>query len=173
MKPLEIIKNAQNTKLTNEDGDVVNLEMMPGLLEREIQEFARQLPCGLSSEIRELLSYCRGFFGAAAEPVDFTGRSCSFEMLEVFPHGLPIAADGYGNFWVADLWPDSTDFAPIYFTCHDAPVSCYKVPLLSTSLPSSSKCQCHRTRVSLTTFTMIDYLMFGARILLCARTMIA
>ena len=47
--------------------------------------------------------------------VDFTGSQCSFQHDEIFPHGLPIAADGYGNFWVIDLLPSSADWGPIYF----------------------------------------------------------
>jgi len=100
----------------------IRLEMLPALNEKEINEFEEHLPCRLPAEVREVLHHCRGFFGAATEPVDFTGRNNSFEMLEIFPHGIPIAADGYGNFWVVDLLPDSKDFSPIYFACHDAPV---------------------------------------------------
>jgi hypothetical protein len=32
------------------------------------------------------------------EQVDFTGMDLMFEFEAVFPSGLPIAADGYGNF---------------------------------------------------------------------------
>jgi hypothetical protein len=38
------------------------------------------------------------------------------------PHGLPIAQDGCGNYWVMDLQPESPNWGPIYFCCHDAPV---------------------------------------------------
>ncbi len=84
----------------------------------------------MPAEIRELLAFCRGFY-AALDVVDFTGEQCSFQQDEIFPHGLPIAADGYGNFWVVDLLPSSTDWAPIYFACHDAPVVLYQSPTLS------------------------------------------
>lgn len=130
MSALEIIKDAQRKDLTNEDGDPVILEMLPALSDDKIEEFARQLPCPIPPAVRELLRYCKGFLGAAAEPVDFTGRSCSFGMPEIFPHGVPIAADGYGNFWVVDLWPESKDFGPIYFACHDAPVILLQSPSL-------------------------------------------
>jgi len=86
------------------------------------------LPCPLPATIRELLGYCRGFSGLGVELVDFTGRDCNFEQAEVFPHGLPIAADGYGNFWVVDLLPGSREWAPIYYASHDAPVILFQSP---------------------------------------------
>jgi hypothetical protein len=69
--------------------------------------FARQVPYPIPPEIAELLGACRGFYGTygAVEHVDFTGRDLMFEFEPAFPFGLPIAADGYGNFWVVGLHP--------------------------------------------------------------------
>jgi hypothetical protein len=60
----------------------------------------------------------------ALEQIDFTGRSFrdGFGPDFLLPHGLPIAHDGYGNFWAVDLQPGSDKWGPIYFSCHDAPV---------------------------------------------------
>jgi cell wall assembly regulator SMI1 len=131
MTPLEIILEAQKKPLTTEDGDPDPLELAPPLSENEISAFEAELPCKLPREIRELLSHCSGFTGSAADYVDFTGKQCSFAQEEVFPYGLPIAADGYGNFWVVDLLPTSEIWGPIYFACHDAPVILYQSPDLS------------------------------------------
>ena len=60
--------------------------------------------------------------------VDFTGRDCDVELSDLFPHGHPFAADGSGNFWVVDLLPTSTQWGPIYYACHDAPVILYQSP---------------------------------------------
>jgi SMI1 / KNR4 family (SUKH-1) len=57
-----------------------------------------------------------------------------FEFEQAFPDGLPIAADGYGNFWVVDLHPDTTRWGPIYFACHDAPVILYQADSLEQFL---------------------------------------
>ena len=97
MTPLEIILEAQKKPLTTEDGDAVPLELAPPLSEDEISAFEAELPCKLPREIRELLSRCSGFTGGAADFVDFTGKSCNFGQEEVFPYGLPIAADGLGT----------------------------------------------------------------------------
>jgi len=58
------------------------------------------------------------------EQVDFTGRTLSdgIGLDFLVPHGLPIAHDGFGNYWVVDLQPGSPNWGPIYFCCHDAPV---------------------------------------------------
>lgn len=126
MSLAQIIKNAQSANLTDEEGGQIEIELMPGMTPDEIDQFASTIPCALPSEIRDLLSFCRGFTGSAADFVDFTGRDCCFEAEVIFPHGLPIAADGFGNFWVVDLGPDSDRFGPIYFACHDAPVILYQ-----------------------------------------------
>ena len=125
MTPLEIIRQAQADALVDEDGRAVTLELLPGLSRSELEDFARQVPCRVPPEIAELLGACRGFYGTV-EQVDFTGRDLSFEFEAVFPYGLPIAADGYGNFWVVDLGPDTVRWGPIYFACHDAPVILYQ-----------------------------------------------
>jgi cell wall assembly regulator SMI1 len=126
MTPLELVRDASGRKLTTEDENPVPLALYPGLSENEIARFEAGLPCPLLPEIRELLAYCKGFTGGAAACVDFTGEENSFEYEPAFPHGLPIAADGYGNFWVVDLLPHSRSWGPIYFACHDPPVILYQ-----------------------------------------------
>ena len=114
MTPLQIIRRAQAGTLIDEDGNGVTLELFPGLSRTELQEFANRLPCHIPPEIEELLGACRGFYGTL-EQVDFTGRDLMFEFEQAFPDGLPIAADGYGNFWVVDLHPGTTSWGLIYF----------------------------------------------------------
>jgi hypothetical protein len=131
--PLETIRQAQSRTLVDEDGHIVTLELLPGLSSSDLHDFARQIPCRIPSEITELLRSCRGFYGTV-EQVDFTGRDLMFEFEAAFPYGLPIAADGYGNFWVVDLHPDTTGWGPIYFACHDAPVILYQADTLDQFL---------------------------------------
>jgi hypothetical protein len=59
--------------------------------------------------------------------LDFTGRTMSYEDQDVFPAGLPIAGDGFGNFWVLDLTPNGAE-PRVYFACHDQPVILYQSP---------------------------------------------
>ena len=125
MTPLEIIRRAQADTLIDEDGKIVALELLPSLSQTKVSDFARQAPCRIPPEIVELLSASRGFYGTV-EQVEFTGRDLIFEFEAAFPFGLPIAADGYGNFWVVDLHPHTAKWGPINFACHDAPVILYQ-----------------------------------------------
>jgi SMI1 / KNR4 family (SUKH-1) len=133
MTPLEIIRRSQTGTLIDEDGNVVTLELFPGLSNTELQDFANRVPCRIPPEIAELLGACSGFSGTV-EQVDFSGRDLMFEFDAAFPYGLPIAADGYGNFWVVDLHPGTTTWSPIYFACHDAPVILYQADSLDQFL---------------------------------------
>jgi len=133
MTPLEIICRAQTGTLVDEDGNVVTLELFPGLSNTELQDFANRVPCRIPPEIAELLGACSGFSGTV-EQVDFSGRDLMFEFEAAFPYGLPIAADGYGNFWVVDLLPTTIKWGPIYFACHDAPVILYQADSLDQFL---------------------------------------
>ena len=45
MTPLEIIRRAQTGTLVDEDGNVVTLELFPGLSNTELQDFANRVPC--------------------------------------------------------------------------------------------------------------------------------
>jgi hypothetical protein len=87
----------------------------------------------LPKELREVLALCSGICGCL-NGIDFTGKSMSFEQKDVFPNGLPIAADGCGNFWVLDITPMTTQAAPVFFACHDAPVVLYQSPDLASFL---------------------------------------
>jgi hypothetical protein len=121
MTPLELMRDAINKEFRSEDGDSISLKLQPGLSESEIAKFESSLPCPLPQEIRDLVRFCRGF-DDLLESVDFTGLEGGFGLESIFPYGLPMAHDGYGNYWVVDLLPESKSFGPIYFACHDAPV---------------------------------------------------
>ena len=135
-----MVRDAVSADLSDEDGQPVHLELRPPLTTAEIDAFSAELPTPLPTEVRELLELCSGFEGGAADYVDFTGRDCSFEYEPAFPHGVPIAADGFGNFWIVDLLPDSKVWGPIYFACHDAPVILYQSHNLEDFLLELIKC---------------------------------
>src|SRR5262245_2649139 len=132
--PADVIREATTRSLSNERGKPITLQLRPGMSDAEIEEFARHLPCALPPEIHELLRYGTGFDRSPLHILDFTGRDCLFEYADAFPYGLPIAGDGCGNFWVVDLLPESTQWGPIYFACHDAPVILYQSPTLEQFL---------------------------------------
>src|SRR5262245_19639293 len=110
MTATDVLRRATALPLQTKGGKRTNLDLLPPATIAEIKRLESLLPCPLPDDVRELLLYCRGFSCDAlgfVDFVDFTGADCMFEYVDAFPHGLPFAADGCGNFWVVDLWPDS------------------------------------------------------------------
>lgn len=135
LDPTDVVRDALGRALVDEDGEAVTLRLRPGLSESELIAFRNTLPMALPPAIERLLRFCSGIEGtSAAEAIDFTGRTIAFEFVEAFPHGLPIAEDGWGNFWVVDLSTSSMDWGPIYFACHDAPIVLLQSPNLAEFL---------------------------------------
>jgi hypothetical protein len=122
MRAIDILKEAEGIKLEDEDGEINNLNLLPPLTDTELNRLESQLPCPLPEDIKELLTYCRGFEGIL-ESIDFSGGlTVGFGMEGIFPHAIPIAHDGFGNYWIVDITKESTTWGPIFFARHDAPV---------------------------------------------------
>src|SRR5687767_261980 len=102
MTAVEQIKAAQSSKLVDKKGKPVSLELLPPLSPEEIHSLQRQVEQPLPEELRSVLEFCSGIHGSSLDAIDFTGAHMAFEAKEIFPNGLPIAADGFGNFWVLD-----------------------------------------------------------------------
>jgi hypothetical protein len=128
MDPLEAIRRAQATKLVDKEGGAVEFELAPALPPAEIERLEAELGVPLTRELRALLAHTAGIDGGPLAAIDFTGRSLSFGAPDTFPWGLPIAGDGFGNFWILDLTPDHAETAPVFYACHDAPVILYQSP---------------------------------------------
>ncbi len=128
MNPLDAIGRAQDTRLVDKGGDVVEFELAPALRSADIDGLADELGVPLTGELRALLGYTAGIDGGPLPTIDFTGRSLSFGDPDAFPTGLPIAGDGFGNFWILDLTPDDAETVPVFFACHDPPVILYQSP---------------------------------------------
>ncbi|MCW5557628.1 MAG: SMI1/KNR4 family protein [Verrucomicrobiae bacterium] len=131
MTAIDHIKAAQRAKWMDEDGEPVTVELLPALTEDQIGALQTRVEQHLPEELRTLLSFCSGISGCL-DGIDFTGADMAFEQREVFPHGLPIARDGFGNFWVLDLTPETITAAPVFFVCHDAPVVLFQSPDLAS-----------------------------------------
>ncbi|HEX4525965.1 MAG TPA: SMI1/KNR4 family protein, partial [Gaiellaceae bacterium] len=128
MDPLEAIKRAQATRLVRKDGKEVELELAPALEAAEIERVAAEAGVPLPRELRILLEQTAGIDGGPLQAIDFTGRSFSFGAPETLLWALPIAGDGFGNFWILDLTPDDVETAPVFFASHDPPVILYQSP---------------------------------------------
>jgi len=119
----QVIEPALKQKLVDEDGKPVHPRLLPGLTAQEIDAFAATLFAPPPADVRDLLTFCTGIDGLL-DQLDFTGKDLreGFGLDFLLPGGLPIAHDGFGNYWVVDIPPGADAWGPIYFCCHDAPV---------------------------------------------------
>jgi hypothetical protein len=117
----QLLEAVRAETFQTEDGEEYSVQLQPGLSDQEYREFAAQFPVPPPEEVRELLLHTRGFTFDPVEEVALTGND-GFEYADAFPHGVPLCGDGYGNFWVVDVNPESGAWAPIFYACHDPPV---------------------------------------------------
>lgn len=104
-------------------GQPVIGRLLPGLSNREFGELQGLIPCQIPGHIRDLLALTRGI-EPALDLMDFSGLSLhpNWKKKDFLPHGLPVAGDGMGNFWVVDLEPRSKDWGPVLYVSEDPPV---------------------------------------------------
>jgi hypothetical protein len=127
----DLLRAAADRVVTDEDGNVNTIRLLAPLSEEEVAQLEARIPCVLPPDARELLTLARGFEGSPLESIDFSGlMDPIFE--ELFPCGLPVAHDGYGNYWVVDLTSSSGQWGPILYLCHDPAVVVYQCPDIAT-----------------------------------------
>jgi hypothetical protein len=126
--PLDVLRRMRTAELVDDDGERIVLDVAPPLTPEEIETFRAELGGLLPNELALALAETREIDGL--EPIDFTGRKMDVEVSEISPSGLPIVADGAGNFWLLDLTPDDVDTAPVLYLCHDPPVVVFQSPSL-------------------------------------------
>ncbi|HEX8206230.1 MAG TPA: SMI1/KNR4 family protein [Solirubrobacteraceae bacterium] len=117
---LATIEHARRADLVDLGGNAVVLELGPPAPPDAIAALEAERGFPLPRELRSLLGRAATFEGLPMY-VDFSG-GFPFEYEPGFPAGLPIAADGFGNFWVADLTPQDVDTVPVFYAAHDPPV---------------------------------------------------
>jgi cell wall assembly regulator SMI1 len=130
--PLAVLERIRASELADQDGDQIVPEFGPPLSSDEILELRAEIGMPLPRELEAVLAETRSIDGM--EQIDFTGRTMDVELSEISPSGLPIATDGFGNFWFLDLTPDDADTVPVFFHCHDPPVVVYQGPSLGDFL---------------------------------------
>ena len=133
MNPVSILRAAAEEVFRDFDGRVLPLTLKPGLDAAALERFSARLGLPLPLEIRELLSYAQGFDFPPVDRVDFCGREV-FEFRSVFPRGIVLAGDGFGNSWVVDVDPVMGGWGPVFFASHDPPVVVLQSPNLGLFL---------------------------------------
>jgi len=127
----DLLRAAAGRVVVDEDGHEEIVRLLPALSAEELAKLEAVIPCPLPADARELLRLTRGLEGCPLESVDFSGlMEPIFE--ELFPCGLPIAHDGYGNYWIVDLTSKSRHWGPVLFVCHDPPVLVYQCDDMAT-----------------------------------------
>jgi cell wall assembly regulator SMI1 len=122
----ELLRSLDGREWVDEDGDAERLELLPPLTDAEIDALADAWGVPVPADAREVLRVARGFESSPLDVVEFSGEMDGAVLDDVFPHPLPIAHDGYGNYWIADLRPGSDVFGPVFFACHDPSVVVYQ-----------------------------------------------
>ena len=127
----ELLLAAAGRVLVDEDGNQRTIRLLEPLSAAELAQLEALIPCQLPPDARDLLALARSFEGGPLESMDFSGlMEPMFE--ELFACGLPIAHDGFGNYWIVDLTADSSSWGPIFYVCHDPPVIAYQCPDIAT-----------------------------------------
>jgi hypothetical protein len=125
---IDLLERTRGTIFTNEDGIESSFSLLPPLSNEELAALQEKLPCKIPDDMLEVFRFARGFEGGSLENVDFSGYGFGWE--EMIPHGVELAADGFGNSWIVDLTEESTSWGPILYACHDAPVLVYQCDTL-------------------------------------------
>ncbi|MFY7920836.1 MAG: SMI1/KNR4 family protein [Gemmatimonas sp.] len=128
----------------NSDEEEQTIELLPGLSPAEIDQLAAEFPCAIPEELRALVARTAGISSDAhsviASPTDTVSFRCRdalrFLGSDEGPYRDPrtypcicwpvLASDDCGNFWTVDLRPDSREWGPIYYVCHDPAVIVYQ-----------------------------------------------
>ncbi len=121
----DTLRDVAGTRLVDEDGDEVVLELLPPATDGEIATVEAAFPIPLPAELREALQVSAGFANGPLESLsllDVTG----FGMEDVFPNSYPVGHDGFGNYWILDLPPEGDECGPVFYACHDPPVIAFQ-----------------------------------------------
>jgi hypothetical protein len=97
------------------------LRLLRPLNDGEIDALEARLSARLPAAARELLAFASGFVWTPFGRVSFVGEDV-FEFHDLLPSGIPLAGDGYGNFWALDVRPDNGAWGTVLFVSHDPPV---------------------------------------------------
>jgi hypothetical protein len=129
----DTLRRLAGLRLTDEDGDEEILELQPPATENEIKALEARLPCPIPDDIRDALRFSKGLENGPLESfslVDLEG----FGLEDLLPYAYSVAHDGFGNYWVLDLLPDTTMWGPVFYACHDPPVLAYQSPTIEEFL---------------------------------------
>ena len=127
------LRSLHGRRLRDEDGKEHVLELLPPADEGDLARLTAGLPGRLPDDVREALLVSKGLAGGPLESFSLLDLE-GFGLDEVFPHAYSIAHDGFGNFWVLDLLPDTVSWGPVFYACHDPPVIAWQAETIERFL---------------------------------------
>jgi cell wall assembly regulator SMI1 len=119
------LQSLAGLRLKDENGTEEILELQPPATEDELRRIEAAVPCPIPDEIRAALRVTKGLANGPLESfalVDLEG----FGLEEMLPSPYSIAHDGFGNYWVLDLLPNTSTWGPVLYACHDPAVLAYQ-----------------------------------------------
>jgi hypothetical protein len=123
----ELLRSLEGREWTDERGEVVRVRFAPPLSEAEIDGLEAEWGMPVPAASRDVLRVTQVVEGVPLlDSVNFAGHWYRDVLEALFPYTLPIATDGYGNFWSVDVLPGSDVFGPVYYVCHDGGVVLYQ-----------------------------------------------
>jgi len=129
----DTLKEIAGKRLVDMDGGATVLELLPPATDAQIRALEAALPGPLPDEIRAALAVSTGLANGPLESFSLLDLE-GFGLEDAFPYAYSIAHDGYGNYWILDLLPDTTDWGPVFFACHDPAVIAYQAPSINAFL---------------------------------------
>jgi hypothetical protein len=123
----ELLRSLEGREWTNRAGKVERVELAPPVSEAEIDALAAEWGVPVPAAARDVLRVTQGVGPLPMlDWVNFTGTWDRDVLEALFPYTLPIAADGYGNYWSVDVLPGSDVFGPVFYVCHDPSTVVYQ-----------------------------------------------
>src|SRR5688572_27745772 len=129
----DALREIDGRRLVDADGEETIVKLQPPATDEQLRRLQAGLPCPLPDEIRDALRVTTGLADGPLESFSLLDLE-GFGLEEAFPHAYSLAHDGYGNYWVLDLLPGSTDWGPVFYACHDPPVIAYQAPSIEAFL---------------------------------------
>ncbi|MDF2770837.1 MAG: hypothetical protein K0S86_330 [Geminicoccaceae bacterium] len=129
----DALREIDGRRLVDADGKETVVKLQPPATDEQLRRLQAGLPCPLPDEIRDALRVTTGLADGPLESFSLLDLE-GFGLEEAFPHAYSLAHDGYGNYWVLDLLPGSTDWGPVFYACHDPPVIAYQAPSIEAFL---------------------------------------
>ena len=123
----DTLRACAGQRLVDSDGEVTTLKLLPPATPQQVRALEARIPSPLPDEIRDALAVTTGFVESPVESFSLLDLE-GFGLEEVFPDAYSIAHDGYGNYWVLDMLPNTTAWGPVYYACHDPAVIAYQAP---------------------------------------------